>query len=508
MKAHLLFRDRDLDPKAPLPPQADALIDDLRLNVIFDAMAAGDELIARVSPRVMLNTLADPEDIRYRQEITSESLDREDLVRELYSLASDAIEAERKSYIHAGFRSPGSIVFESVSVLKLLLGTLTRLRAISDAERGRSTSRGLRTLFETLSRELDDPFFERIRGYISDLSRPRMLFTARLGVGNKATDHVLRKPLPPEGNWLARAFAGKPEGYSFRLNERDESGARALSDIRDRALNRVADALGQGKDHVLAFLNALRNELAFYVGAINLHARLVELALPTCLPDFQSSEDHDFAATGLYDVALALTSDRQVVGNDIDATGPHRTVIITGANQGGKTTFLRSVGLSFVMGQCGLFAGAGSPRTGAAGNVFTHFKREEDRALESGKFDEELHRMSVLVDQLRPHSVMLLNESFASTNDREGSDISYEIVSSLQDVGVRVFFVTHQYSFAHRFFANHRADTLFLRPERLENGTRTFRLRPGEPETTSYGQDLYARIFGHALPRHDTRQTP
>jgi len=507
MKAHLLFQDRDLDLNAGVPPQSDALVNDLRLNVVFDAMAAGDAVIAKIVPHVVLDTLIDEDAIRYRQEIVAESLGQEELIRELYSLASDAIEAERKSYLHGGFRSPGSIVFEAVGVLKLLLGTLMRLRTISEARKDQATSRGLRDLFETLSRELDDAFFDKLNGYLHELSRTRMLFTAKLGLGNKAIDYVLRKPLQPEGNWLARAFAPRPEGYTYRLSERDEAGARALSDIRDRALNRAADALGQGRDHVLAFLNALRNELAFYIGAINLHARLVELGLPTCLPDMQPSDDHQYSARGLYDVALALASGESVVGNDIDATGQRQTVIITGANQGGKSTCLRSIGLSFVMGQSGLFVGAAALRTGVVTGVFTHFKREEDRGLESGKFDEELRRMSDLVDHLHPHAVVLFNESFAATNDREGSEVSREIIEGLLDSHVRVFYVTHQYGFAHRFFEAHQDTALFLRPERLGTGERTFRMQPGEPLTTSYGQDLYRRIFGQDLPAWEATVT-
>ena len=67
---------------------------------------------------------------------------------------------------------------------------------------------------------------------------------------------------------------------------------------------------------------------------------------------------------------------------------------------------------------------------------------------------------------------------------------------ALLDSGIRVFFVTHLFDLAHGFYPEERETALFLRPERRENGERTFRLLPGEPLPTSCGPDLYGQIFG------------
>jgi DNA mismatch repair ATPase MutS len=127
--------------------------------------------------------------------------------------------------------------------------------------------------------------------------------------------------------------------------------------------------------------------------------------------------------------------------------------------------------------------------------VFTHYKREEDSAMESGKWDEELGRMSRIVEHIRPNSLLLLNESFASTNEREGSEIASQIVRALLDRHVKVFFVTHLYHFAHGFIPRGSTDVTFLRAERLPDGTRPFKLIEAEPLQTSYGEDLYRTIF-------------
>jgi DNA mismatch repair ATPase MutS len=183
-----------------------------------------------------------------------------------------------------------------------------------------------------------------------------------------------------------------------------------------------------------------------------------------------------------------------VVGNDADTNGKG-LIIVTGANQGGKSTFLRSVGSAQLMMQSGMFVAADSFRASICRNLFTHFKREEDTAMTSGKFDEELGRMSDIVDHIAPYSMVLFNESFAATNEREGSKVARQIITALLEKSVRIVCVTHLYELAHGFFTHNRADALFLRADRHTGGERSFKLAEGEPLPSSFGGDLYNRIF-------------
>jgi DNA mismatch repair ATPase MutS len=170
-------------------------------------------------------------------------------------------------------------------------------------------------------------------------------------------------------------------------------------------------------------------------------------------------------------------------------------IVITGANQGGKSTFLRSIGLAQMMMQCGLFVGADIFQAGICPALSTHFKRKEDATMKSGKFDEELARMSDIADHIVPNSILLFNESFAATNEREGSDIARQIVRALLERNIKIFYVTHLYEFARGFFDEKIDGAIFLRAERQADGTRTFRLIRGEPLETSYGEDLYRQVF-------------
>jgi DNA mismatch repair ATPase MutS len=120
--------------------------------------------------------------------------------------------------------------------------------------------------------------------------------------------------------------------------------------------------------------------------------------------------------------------------------------------------------------------------------------------MESGKLDEELSRMSAIVDKLAPGAMVLFNESFAATNEREGSEIAAQITQALLERGVKVCFVTHLYEFARSLHAKRMPNAIFLRAERRPDGTRTFRVTEGEPLQTSYGRDLYETVFGPARP--------
>jgi DNA mismatch repair ATPase MutS len=216
----------------------------------------------------------------------------------------------------------------------------------------------------------------------------------------------------------------------------------------------------------------LRTELAFYIACLNLHRQLVGLREPTCFPVPAPAGARKLSFSGVYDACLAFSAGRKVVGNDLDADGKD-LIVITGANTGGKSTFMRSLGLARLMMQAGMFVPAGTFAAAVRDGVFTHYKREEDAAMESGKLDEELGRMSYIVDRITPSSIVLFNESFAATNEREGSEIARQITKALMDGGVKVVFVTHLYEFAHGLYAKKMSNAVFLRAERRADGTRS-----------------------------------
>jgi DNA mismatch repair ATPase MutS len=509
MKALLLHRDRDFDIEQQLPSNEPALTQDLELRTLFRAMAADDEFLLDVARKVMFSSLKnDVATILYRQEILKDCLKKPAVIRELYDLAVEAIDVKKKHYFGLFSKFPGSILHGSIGAMRMFVSLLRKLRELAEEYADQFESEGFRTLAATLKEELSDEYLASIQNHLMELKLRRgILLSAELGGGNQGINYVLHKTGGKRYSRLKRLFGKRSRAYTFHIAPRDDNGARALSELRDRGLNLVANALAQSVDHILSFFVMLRTELAFYVGCMNLHGALATKRAPVCFPAPAPAGLCRHRFDELYDVCLALTMTQAVVGNALDADGKS-LIIITGANQGGKSCFLRGIGLAQLMMQCGMFVAAESFDAELCSALFTHYRREEDPTMTSGKLDEELARMSDIVDHLVPNSVLLFNESFAATNEREGSEIARQVVSALLEKRIKIFFVTHLYAFAGGFFDRKMEDAAYLRAERRPDGTRTFKLIEAAPLETSYGEDLYERIFAveeRKLAREDLR---
>jgi DNA mismatch repair ATPase MutS len=494
MKAFLMHRDRDFDAAQEPPPAGAALVQDLELGTLFRAMAGEDAFLREVAQTAVLNSLTDVDAIRYRQAILRDCLSNASVVRRLYALAVETIEEEKKHYWGLLSR-PGSILHRSVTVLHILVGALRRLRSVAETETANFESEGFQTLFAMLRRELDEPYLQSVETHIERLRfRHGPLISWQLRTEIAGAGHVLRRPKPDDRPLGQRLLTARRPSYTFHVHERDEAGGRIVTELRDRGIAFVANAAAQSVDHIVSFFRMLRTELAFYIGALNLHERLTGKDLKTCLPDPLPLGERQHEVRGLYDPCLALVTDRAVIANDLLAANKN-LLIVTGANEGGKTTWLRAIGVAQLMMECGLFVAADAFRANLASALFVHFRREEDAAMQAGKFEEELRRISGIVDHLKADGLVLFNESLQSTNEREGSEIGRQIIAALLASRIKVVFVTHMYDLAGGLGA------LYLRAERLEDGRRTFRIIPGAPLPTSYGRDVFDEIFGSSRPK-------
>jgi hypothetical protein len=497
MKARLMYPDWDFEPRRAVSREERDVVQDLALDTLLHGMAGDDTYLSGIARTALLSGVAnDARTIKYRQAIMEDCLNHAAVVRELYRIAVDAIERRRQGGYY-GFlsRSPGSILSGGVGLLGMLVDMLRQVRAVADQHASQFRSAGMTTLFATLQQELSDDYLASVQDHLVALKfKQGVHVSATLGPRNEGATYVLRQPGDKRPTWFQRILGKTPQAFEFRIHERDEAGMRALSELRDRGINEVANAAAQSADHILSFFVVLSAELAFYVCGLNLRDKLAGMDAPICMPTTAPMGARALECNGLYDVCLALSLNHNPVGNAVNADGKG-LMIITGANQGGKSSFLRAVGLAQLMMQCGMFVGAYAFTGELCTGLFTHYKREEDATMQRGKFDEELARLSDIVGAITPGATLLCNESFAATNEHEGSEIARQVVTALLEQHVRILFVTHLYEFAHGMFEQAREDILFLRAERQPDGARTFRLVTGEPLATSYGQDLYKEVF-------------
>ncbi len=492
MKAFLMHRDRDFVLEPPALSNEQDLRQDLELDTLMDAMAAGDKLIFAVARAALLYPLPGPGDVRYRQAAFADAVANADTMRALYTFALEARRVDRGFWGFWG-GSPENTLGSALHSLGALMDKVHELRVFADDHKGEFESEAFTRLFEMLEAELSDEYFARVKQELEIVAfKHGTLIGARLGQGNKGTNYVLR--LTPDMGWRDKLAQFRHPAHGFNIHPRDEAGMKALSELRGVALNETANALAQSVDHIKSFFTMLATELAFYVGCLNLRGRLKKVGAATGQPDPTPEGSPRLLTTGLHDVSLTLRLGKPAIGNDVDADRKG-LIVVTGANQGGKSTFLRSVGAAQLMMQAGMFVGADSFTADVRDRVFTHYKREEDESMESGKFDEELTRMSAIADEITQRSLFLSNESFGSTNEREGSEVARQVVHALREAGVKIVFVTHLFDFADGIRQEDRDDVLFLRASRTEDGARPYKLQEEPPIPTSYGQDTYRTIF-------------
>ncbi len=482
------------------------MVEDLGLDVLIEAMADGDGRVADAVRRVLLEPVVDTEVIVYRQDVLRACLARPQVVRELYAVATRTLERRRKVFWGL-VRRPAAVLHNGVELMVLYQAAFRALRVIADAQADEPGHDGLGRLLARLRADLHDDFLAEIDVHLKALRfQAGVRVNARLDPANTGTTYVLEPPGAPRSparRGFARGWRSAwrtllrrgVQRTTIRIAAHDDGGARDLAELQGRGLQRTANAVAEACDDLLWFFRRLQDETAFYVGALNLHERLKTIGAPVAVPRAESPATKDLNASGLYDPGLALTLGRTVVGNDLEADGSN-LIVITGANQGGKTTFLRSVGIAQLLLQSGLFVPARSFRASVTTDLFTHFTRAEDATMRRGRLDDELARLDEVASAVRSGATVLLNESFASTNEREGSELAAGVVRALTEAGIRVVFVTHLDRFVRDVHARPPVPTLFLQAQRLADGTRTFRMVAGEPARASHGVELYRAVFG------------
>ena len=452
--------------------------------------------VYNVCRAALMNGLSDYEAIEYRQHVLSDCLANPDTVRAIYKLTGDALQEERKLFWLTSHNSPAGMMSQSPRVIAMYVAYLKRLRAIVDERSNDFVSEGWTTLFAVLKRDLSDEYFALVDNHLKLLRfKDGTLISASLSFGNSGTNYVLRDPSNAKQTLKELLHVGGRKSYSFEIPPRDDAGAKALSDLMGRGVNSAANSLTQAADHLSSFFVMLRTELAFFIGCLNLSDSLSLKGESMCVPVARSWSPARLNFSGLYDVCLSLRNEQRVVGNDV-AADDKMLVVITGANSGGKSTFLRSVGVAQLMMRAGMFVAAQSLEASTCDQVFTHFVREEDASMKSGKLDEELSRMSAIADNVTPGSMILFNESFSATNEREGSEIAHQVLRALLESDIRAFVVTHLFELAQYFYLHSEPSTIFLQAGRETDSVRTFKLHEGPPLATSYAMDVYDRIGG------------
>jgi hypothetical protein len=189
---------------------------------------------------------------------------------------------------------------------------------------------------------------------------------------------------------------------------------------------------------------AFEREVQFYLAHLEFIERLRSRGLPFCYPRV-SDDAKAIRARETFDIALAgklVGEGTPVVRNDVELQGAERVIVVTGPNQGGKTTFART------FGQLHYLAALGCPVPGTEADLFlcdrlfTHFGREEQLADLRGRLEDDLLRMRAILDEATPSSVVILNEVFTSTTLLDAVYLSTEVLRRIEELDLLSVWVT------------------------------------------------------------------
>ncbi|MCB8986095.1 MAG: hypothetical protein H6659_19860 [Ardenticatenaceae bacterium] len=316
--------------------------------------------------------------------------------------------------------------------------------------------------------------------------------------------NLIGTPLPPE----VRNPGGKINPLMVPL-------FRDLADVLDKVCQPITQALGQYVQINGRFLANLRADLLFYLAAYRLIKRLEAGGLPMTRPEIAPAADRVFTVRDNYNLNLALNYSldkpqadlrQQVVANDVDMGDNGRIFLLTGPNQGGKTTYIQAVGLTQVLAQAGFYVPGTQACVSPVDAIFTHFPVEEKLERGTGRFGDEAQRFSEIFTQVTRHSLVLLNESLASTSAWESLYLAQDLLRILRRVGLRAIYATHMHELAanvDQLNSESEGDSLLvsLVASRIDDGgqgaekglARSYKVLPGKPLGRSYATELAQR---------------
>lgn len=510
----------------PLPP---ATIRDLGVETILRALSDDKPSQQKVRD-VLLNLTSDTAVIRYRQEVLADLWDNPLLADKLEELLPfiTTLDAYRSAVDRP--RTTLEEVSWRLGELEQFATCVAELADMFGRVGSQLQAEGWQALRQLVVQTATDPTFVHLRQALPDLLRQiRTKASITIGVNldgrlrpeaatllsvneHKFTsssflDKLLGKGGHPALGPLHTVPPIETAGMSKEWDGREVNPLmvplfKDLAKVLETISKPIAKALGHYVSLESTFLAAVSGEIAYYLAAVRLMRQLAGRGLPLCRPEIAPFEERVCHIQRGYNLNLALQSGAgEMVGNEVAMGEDGRIFILTGPNQGGKTTYTQMVGLCQLLAQAGLWLPAEQARLSAVDAIYTHYPIEENLALGTGRFGDEAQRLSDIFAKATRHSLLLFNEPLASTSPSEGVYLAQDVVRILRRMGVRTIFGTHLHELAasidllnEETAGDSLVVSLVASPMVAgEDDQRTYRVVRGQPLGRSYAQQIAAR---------------
>jgi len=446
VKPSILYPPEVPPAEASGPP---ACFPDLNLDQVVEAITA-PRAAYELKP-FFWAPLRHVEAVRYRQEVMRD-LERPDLLTYVEAFAE---EMRRVHTTLSMAEQLDSVYHRKGWFLEAALRYAQAVVRLADRLAGATlASRGLRAFQEYLAEYVQSPAFRtfseearEVKQGLSEVEYALILEPGRFRVrryGGEADYSVEVEKV------FAKFKQQEAEEYRWRFPERS-----GTSHIHAKILEFVAAlyprpfaALDRFCERYPSFIDptvrTFEREVQFYLAYLAFIAPLKEAGLPFCYPEV-STESKEERVEEAFDLALAhalLQKGRLPVTNGFALSGPERVLVVTGPNQGGKTTFARMVGQLHYLASLGCPVPGKEARLFLPDRIFTHFQRSEDPAGLRSRLEDDLIRIRDALAQATPDSLFILNEIFSSTTLQDALFLSREIMTRLWALDVLAVWVT------------------------------------------------------------------
>lgn len=238
-------------------------------------------------------------------------------------------------------------------------------------------------------------------------------------------------------------------------------------------------------DTVLRFAREVR----FYFCWLDMLAPLKAAGLPFCYPEVHTAGPACRVEEG-FDLALALRKPEGIVTNGFSLAPPEQVLVVTGPNQGGKSTFARAFGQAHYLASLGLPVPGRRASLPLCDMVYAHFEREEGPKDLDGRLRDDLRRLKTLLDAATPRSVLVINEIFSSTTAWDALVLSRRMLDRVTVLGGPCVVVTFLDE-----LADYGPQTVSMAAEVSEDEghARSFRILRRKPGGRSYAEVLAQR---------------
>lgn len=522
-------RQRSIERGSAIAKLPQDYVQNLELELLSRLICPENSLSAL---RVLTQLSTDPEVLNYRLDILEDFLNVPQLEAVLYENVHKLYINEHVNIQKLGLADSFYALNTRLGSLKTFIECITSCHEFCQRFKDRFNSQALIGLSEYFASVYNSEYFDEVKRETDECLRVLAKGVKSVTVGinfddmmrpveamllSVSTDSIKKKG---RFDWIFRHLDGdsaRAIGRTHSLynenggtNDLEAPLFRELKEINSEYITHLDRAIRayfkKSTEDILTF----ESQMSFYIGAKRIIEAVRARGLDMCRPKYLPMEDRALRAKGVFDLSFYTQMVSQdpmgslkgkIITNDCTMDDYGRFYVLTGANNGGKTTYTRAIGIIQVLAQAGIYVPCESCEISPVDFIFTHFPKEEEVGLNTSRFTQECKQFKVTVDNATRYSMLLLNESIQSTTPTECVIIATELTKIFRCIGIRGVYATHLLELAKsldRLNEEVEGDTklvsIITTVDTTDDNRRLYKITRSAPLEVGYAQTIYKRF--------------